>query len=164
MKKISKKADISYFMMSMVAVALLFAVAFIIWGGPVEFFQKTFGGITSEQKLEICKLKYNDNSDDYDGDKIPNSCDNCPFTPNFGPDVEDTDNDGFPIPVDPKNQVVWKPGDTEIRLCCGNYKGGKDNDPDLVKNWETGCETWENDQELGKSDKLISSYRKLKVS
>jgi hypothetical protein len=158
---------IPWFTVLMIA-AGIFLIVLSFMSGPIigGFSKGTIAGLV-EPKIDGCEVKgqrleARGEINDYDGDGLPNDCDNCPFTPNWGEYVEDMDGDGFPVPIDPKKQKVWKEGDTEIRLCCGN-NGVGGNNPDIIENWEKYCETEENDLEYGPK-KLILSYVESKKS
>ena len=152
------------FFVIVAALVALIVLAVVLFGASpiLGGFNKETRAKMVDQNIKSCEVKGTEletdgkSFSDYDGDGLPDYCDNCPFTPNFGADVEDKDGDGFPVPIDSKNWVVWKEGGTEIRLCCGN-DGIGGNNAKLVEKWEKYCETDENDMEHGPS-KLISSY------
>lgn len=127
--------------LAMIALAVILFGSGRIFGG---FSEQTTAGLV-EQKLEACKNKGERGQldgtpyPDKDLDGLPDYCDNCPYTPNFGDEVEDKDGDGFPFPKDP------------AKVCCLKYNG-------LIKKEEI-CEDEKNDQVYGPKE-LISVYLK----
>lgn len=169
--KMNKKA--SEWLLSTVGIAAL--ILLVVWivasritstGGSFAketTYTQITQGISSCEADGIRLSSEGKSLNDYDDDGLPNTCDNCPFTPNSGAEVEDKDGDNFPVPIDEKYQKIWEPGDTEIRLCCGSDGIGGGNNPKALGNPEKYCETPENDMAYGPKE-LILPYINLKKS
>ncbi len=149
----NKKGELPWWLILLImALAVLVVWAFLS-GRIFKGFSEQSTEKLVEQKLEACKTKGEKGKldgtqyPDYDEDGLPDICDNCPKTPNFGDEVKDDDNDNFPALKDEKSKN-WK-------ICCGN-DGKGDDDPKLDKKY---CEDFNNDQKYGPS-KLILSYLK----
>ncbi|MEA2036595.1 MAG: hypothetical protein U9O94_03750 [Nanoarchaeota archaeon] len=153
MKSLHKKGGMPWMMNLMIIAALFFVLWTFTAGNLFAGFSEETTKSLVEQRLEGCKAKGDkgqlDGSSypDWDEDGLPDSCDNCPRTPNFGDDVEDKDGDNFPY---------LKAKSTRWQICCGN-NGVGGNDPELAEDQNKYCETEENDQEYGPK-KLINSY------
>src|SRR3989338_6693984 len=110
----NKKADMPWWLNLMI-IAVIFL---LIW---LEIYGKIFSGFSEnttktllEQKLEACKAKWDKGQldgtpyPDRDSDHLPDYCDNCPYNPNFGSEVNDKDGDLFPVPTDTNLQKLSK--------------------------------------------------------
>jgi len=152
--------QVAYLLLALVLVSVVLYIFF----RPTTAVAKGLTEIQIEQKIDACEVKGQrlegrGELRDRDQDGLPDDCDNCPFTPNWGDEVEDMDGDGFPIPIDPAQQ---KPSSEGGKLCCGNDGTGKD-DPKLLEDgkWQENCETEDWDSKYGPT-KLILSYIKPK--
>ena len=141
---------------SLMTIAAVFLLVWLLISGKVfSGFSEDVTKKAIEQKLDVCKLKYEKSISegvplpDKDNDGLPDSCDNCPNTPNLGEYVEDKDGDLFPAPKENSN----------LPICCGN-DGAGNNDLKITGN---DCETMENDKVYGPK-KLILAYTSPKKS